>query len=363
MRIVFAALTALALVPLAATSIAQEGGEGPPPAIVVVGAATTERMSETVTVPGSVVSRNDSKIAAEVTGRVEWVAEIGTTVEAGAPIARIDKELLTLQARSAEAMVKRLRARVKFLAQEVARLESLIGKGSTTKQKLDEARSSHEMAEQELADAQVTLERAAYDLAHAEVTAPFSGRVVTRLVQPGEFINRGEAAARIVDTATLDVTAQIPVASVAALKEGDTLRVEGPGGAVQATVRALVPVGDEVSRSAELRAALSDSTWLVGTAVKVATPNGPATEVLSVPRDAVLLRSDGQAVFRIGADNTAELVPVSTGLTSGDRVAVTGALNPGDRVVTRGGETLQAGQKVEIQAAVGAEGGAGAGPG
>lgn len=361
MRLHLAALTALALVPLA---LAQDGGgDAPPPAIVVVGGVTSEKMAETVTVPGSVVSRNDSKIAAEVSGRVAWVAEIGATVAAGEPIARIDPQLLALDARSAESAVKRLQARVTFLTQEVDRLESLIGKGSATKQKLDQARSERDMARQELADAEVSLERAQYDLAHAEVTAPFPGRVVTRLIQPGEFINRGEAAARIVDIASLEVTAQIPVASVAALKEGDTLSIEGPGGAVSATVRALVPVGDEVSRSAQLRATLNESTWLVGTAVKVATPNGPATDMIAVPRDAILLRADGQAVFRINADSTAELVPVKTGLTSGDRVAVTGNLNPGDRVVIRGGETLQPGQKVEVQAGIGMEQGASQSPG
>lgn len=353
MRHSLAALTALVFMPFAVTTgIAQEAGEAPPPAIVVVAPVTIEKMSETVTVPGSVVSRHDSKIAAEVSGRVDWVAEIGATVAEGGVIARIDGELLTLQARSAEAAVKRLEARVTFLTREVERLESLIGKGSATRQKLDQARSERDMARQELADAEVSLERARYDLSHAEVKSPFPGRVVTRLIEPGEFINRGEATARVVDIAALEVTAQIPVASVALIKEGDALSVEGPGGAFSATVRALVPVGDEVSRSAELRAALTDSAWLVGTAVKVATPNGPPADLTTVPRDALLLRPEGQAVFRIGEGDIAELVPVQPGLTSGDRVAVTGNLNEGDRVVTRGGETLQPGQKVEIQAGI-----------
>lgn len=361
MRTTLALLFVTALSP--AVVVAQDAPPEQPAAIVVAGEARTESLAETVTVPGSVVSRNDSKIAAEVSGRVEWVAEVGAAVEAGGAIARIDGELLALQARSAEAAVKRLQARVAFLNGEVERLEALIGKGSATRQKLDQARSERDMARQELADAEVNLERAQYDLSHAEVKSPFPGRVVTRLIEPGEFINRGAAAARVVDISALEVTAQIPVASVAGIKEGDTLTVDGPGGQSAAVVRALVPVGDEVSRSAQLRATLKDSRWLVGTAVKVATPNGPASERLTVPRDAVLLRADGQAVFRINEGNVAELVPVQTGLTSGDRVAVTGGLKPGDRVVTRGGETLQPGQKVEIQAGIGMGGAAPQSPG
>ena len=95
----------------AAPALAQEGPDAPPP-VVVVASATAERMAETVTVPGSVVSRSDSEIAAEVSGVVDWVAEIGASVEAGGTIARVGGELLQIEAKRAEASVKRLEARV-----------------------------------------------------------------------------------------------------------------------------------------------------------------------------------------------------------------------------------------------------------
>lgn len=365
LALVLAPVLGLAAMPfLLPASQAQDGGQPPPAPLVVVAAAEERQMAETVTVPGSVVSRNDSEIAAEIGGVAATVAEIGSFVEAGGVIAEIDPELLALDMRRAEAAVKRLEARVKFLENEVERLEALAGKGSATRQKLDQARSERDMARQDLAEAKVQQERAALDLANAKVTTPFPGRVVARLVEPGEYIERGRPVARVVDTGALEVVAQIPIASVSSLKEGDQVSIEGPGGTtVTASVRALVPVGDQVSRSAELRAALTDSAWLVGTAVKVATPTAAPQTVIAVPRDAVLLRADGHAVFKIGEGDVAELVPVTTGLISGDRIAVTGALNPGDRVVTRGGETLQPGQKVEIQAAVGAQAGPGASPG
>ncbi len=364
LALVLAPVLGLAAMPfLLPASQAQEGAPPPPAPLVVVAAAEERQMAETVTVPGSVVSRNDSEIAAEIGGVAATVAEIGSFVEAGGVIAEIDPELLALDMRRAEAAVKRLEARVKFLENEVERLEALAGKGSATRQKLDQARSERDMARQDLAEAKVHQERAALDLANAKVTTPFPGRVVARLVEPGEYIERGRPVARVVDTSALEVVAQIPIASVSSLKEGDQVSIEGPGGTVTAFVRALVPVGDQVSRSAELRAALTESAWLVGTAVKVATPTAAPQMVIAVPRDAVLLRADGHAIFKIGEGDVAELVQVTTGLVSGDRIAVTGAIKAGDRVVTRGAETLQPGQKVEIQAAVGAQAGSDATPG
>lgn len=336
--------------PLLSPAGAQQGGPDAPPPVVVVSDAAMTQMSESVVVPGSVVSRNDAQIAAEVAGVVSEVAEIGTLIEKDGIIAKIDPELLQLEADRADASVKRLEARVTFLESEVKRLEALAEKGSATRQRLDQARSERDMARQDLAEARIALQRAQYDLAHAEVRTPFPGRVVTRLIQPGEYIERGRPVARVVDVTSLDVTAQIPIASVSQLKEGDLVTIEGPGRTISAKVRALVPVGDEVSRAAELRAALEDAVWLVGTAVKVATPTEPPRDVLSVPRDAVLLRAEGTAVFRINGESMAELVPVKTGLVVADRIEVIGDLKAGDKVVIRGGETLQPGQKVQIQA-------------
>jgi multidrug efflux pump subunit AcrA (membrane-fusion protein) len=69
---------------------------------------------------------------------------------------------------------------------------------------------------------------------------------------------------------------------------------------------------------------------------------------VSVPRDAVILRQAASYVFRVADDGTAERVQVQVGSGQGAVVAVTGALQAGDRVVVRGGERLQPGQAVTV---------------
>ena len=73
--------------------------------------------------------------------------------------------------------------------------------------------------------------------------------------------------------------------------------------------------------------------------------------VVTVPRDAVILRQGAAYVFRIGKDNKAERVPVEVGTGQDANVQITGKINQGDRIVIRGGERLQPGQTVSIQAA------------
>ncbi|MEM6576805.1 MAG: efflux RND transporter periplasmic adaptor subunit, partial [Pseudomonadota bacterium] len=79
-------LTLLASV-LAGPTLAQDG---PPPVQVETALAVRQEVASTSWFPGTVVSRNDARIAAEVSGRATWVAEVGTALEAGGEIARVD---------------------------------------------------------------------------------------------------------------------------------------------------------------------------------------------------------------------------------------------------------------------------------
>ena len=115
-----------------------------------------------------------------------------------------------------------------------------------------------------------------------------------------------------------------------------------------ATVRAVVPVGDERARQFELRVALDPALALVGSAVEVALPEDGGKEALTVPRDALVQRQDQTYVMRVSAQNTAEQISVSASTATGDKVQVRGALAAGDRLVVRGAERLSAGQAVKI---------------
>ena len=68
--------------------------------------------------------------------------------------------------------------------------------------------------------------------------------------------------------------------------------------------------------------------------------------MLTVPRDALVLRPEGQSVFVIDANNVAQQISVTVGVGQGERIEVRGDVSPGDKVVIRGNERLQPGQTV-----------------
>ena len=80
--------------------------------------------------------------------------------------------------------------------------------------------------------------------------------------------------------------------------------------------------------------------------VRLSMPTADVKEVLTVPRDALILRREGASVFIVNDDMTVEQITVITGLGDGEHIEVIGDLNAGDIVVTRGAERLNTGMKV-----------------
>lgn len=90
-----------------------------------------------------------------------------------------------------------------------------------------------------------------------------------------------------------------------------------------------------------------------GHAESVSLPSGPLKSLLrpvqlAIPRDGLVLRGNNIFVMRVNNDNTVEKVAVETGIGLGGFVEVIGNVDKGDRIITRGGERLQAGQAVTI---------------
>jgi hypothetical protein len=126
------------------------------------------------------------------------------------------------------------------------------------------------------------------------------------------------------------------------------LPVRTGGKQFQASVRTVVPVGEERSRQFELRLVLDNGTLTVGTPIEIGLPERAAADALVVPRDAIAVRQDGNYLMRVREDGTAQKISVQSVTTDGDLVTVRGSISAGDLVVIRGVERLQDGQRVTV---------------
>lgn len=334
---------AAALVPIGSAVHAQSTA----PASVETAVAVETRLAPTRWVPGSVVSRDDARIASAVAGRVMEIVEVGTRIGRGERLARLDSAALRLRLEQVRAEAGRAKAQRDLAASQMARFERLAGGQVVAQAQIDEVRATLAGAEQELARTQAVRRGIEHEIGETEIRAPFDGIVSERFVQRGEYLNVGAAVAHVVDTTRLEARVRAPLALAARLAEGQEIQVRLAGRTHSASVRAIVPVGDERTRQFELRVALPGDFALVGSAIDVALPESAGVSSVAVPRDALVLRESQTYVMRVTADGIAERVVVIPGVVRDELVEVdAGSLNAGDRVVVRGAERLTDGQSV-----------------
>jgi RND family efflux transporter MFP subunit len=303
-------------------------------------------MSPKTVMPGTVVSRDDSQLASEVEGRIDSVAEVGTVVAQGGIVARVDNNLAAMQLASDKANVARLGAQLRYDRGQAERLQNLFAQNAIAQSTRDQAIATRDMDAAALAQAEAAMKKSQYQFDHSDIRAPFPGRVVARLINPGEYATVGKPIVRLVDIGATEVSVQVPIDTAGYLRQGQAIAVEIEDRSVTTTVRAIVPVGDVASRTIEVRLTLPAGAGFVGDAAKVFVPSAAPHKAVAVPRDALVLREDNTYVFKVDGKGVAQRVAVQTGSAEGSLVEVRGRIAPGERVIVRGAERLEAGQKV-----------------
>lgn len=339
-------LPALIAISATATALAQ-----PPPQIVQVARVQMAEIAPTMAVPGTVYSRSEAQITAGVDGLLMFVAEPGTAVKAGDPVAVIDQSMLTLRREEQDALLARAQIQVRQLESEWRRQNELRATNVVSEFQLEQTAANRDLARADARIIDVRIRQISEQIARATTRAPFNGLVVERTRREGEEVSRGTPLARMTDTENMEVRAFVPLKQLSRTRVGDALDVFNDNVRLRATIRALIPTGDVRSQTFEVRIDVPSESLTdvaVGQLVSVAIPIRARASSLAVPRDALVLRSDGSYVYRINADNTAERVSVELGDSSGDLIAVVGTLREGDNVAIRGGETLADGAAVRI---------------
>jgi RND family efflux transporter MFP subunit len=321
---------------------------GPKAAIVRVAKASVQSLAPTTLVAGTVISRNDARLAAEVSGRLLEVADVGTAVTIGDVVAKIEDTSIRLRKDELQAEVERAEARLRYLESEEGRYVQLAKSNLAAATKLEETRSDRDVSRGDLRVAKSRLAQVEDQLSRTRIAAPFSGIVVERLMMPGERVDSGKNIVRMVDQQHLEVIARAPLEYYPYVLPGQQLQLKTGSVSASGTVRTVVAVGSENTHQFELRLDIESNRFPVGQTLRVSIPTSDTRNALIVPRDALVLRPEGIYVFVVGHDQKAEQVMVTTGIDAGDRIEVKGDLEDGDTVIIRGNERLRPGQDVSV---------------
>ena len=303
-------------------------------------------------------ARKVASVNARAAGVVrEIVAEVGTRVRPGSPLARIESASVGAE----RSKLLAARARVGAAAADFRRAQDLHDRGLVpasevlaAQQELESARAEQAAAAAELGmvganETGEAADSAADGTAAASryvLLAPLGGVVTERHVAVGQLVSANEVLFEIVDTRTMWAEIDVPETDLSAVAVGSqvTLVVEGlDGREFHGRIDYLAPAVDPRTRTALARVPLANPDGVLR--ANMYARARIATEKLrlgvAVPRSAVQRAGDAFLVFvRLGdADYVARRVEWSGG--DGDLVELRGDVRPGELVVTTGSFLLK----------------------
>ena len=286
---------------------------------------------------GSVTTARGVTLSTDVAGVVTAIRfESGADVKRGQVLVELDSAVERAQLQSAI-------ARRNLAETSAARSRQLVKSGSIAPATLDND-------EAVLRQATTDAEAISAQIARKTIRAPFAGKVGTRSVNLGQFLNPGTAVAVLEGAETAHVDFTLPQQRLADVQVGMTARITlddgdaGAGSSEDAKITTVDPVLDNATRTVRVRADVADdkaSALRPGMFVKVAVVLPKKGKYTIVPATAIIHATYGDSVFIVEDGKKARQQFVRLGEARGDFVAILDGVKPKQEVVTAGAFKLR----------------------
>lgn len=338
------------------------GGERPPMPVVT---ATVEKGDLPIRLNGlgTVTSLATVTVRPQVSGQLTKVAFTeGQMVKEGDFLAEVDPRPFQLAVEQAQAQLTRDQALLKNAQLDLERYRMLVKQDSIAKQQRDTQESLVQQYEGTVKADQVAVDNAKLNLSYSRITAPVTGRVGLRQVDPGNYVTAGATTGIVVITQIqpISVLFTLPEDNVPAimkrLQAGATLPVTAFDRTRARTLSTgtLTTVDNQIdvtTGTVKLRARFdnADQSLFPNQFVNVQLLVDTLSGVPLVPVAAVQRGAPGTFVYIVNRqDSTVSVRPITLGPSDGVKTVVENGLNPGDVVVTEGADKLREGAKVML---------------
>lgn len=293
-----------------------------------------------------------SVLAAQNSGVVKSISfELGDVVEKGKTLVQIDADVLNAQIKAARAKLNSAKDTLKNSSKDYERYKKLLKSNTITQKEYDDALLSKNSSSSSVQALDANLKELQIQSSKKSIKAPYSGTIVEKNINLGEWVSAGTPIAKIVDTKKAEITFNVPLNVFNGLKKGDMYDVNVGGSILKSTLSAAIPQGDKLTRTfpVKFKAAINGTFVFDGQEAKVSLSKNAKTEALLVPRDAVIKKFGQNVVFFVDDKNIAQMMPVQIVGYISNKVAI-GAqgLVPGMDIVFKGNERIFPNMPVKI---------------
>lgn len=382
-----------------------------PPAVETAVAATGS-LETAIEYTGTTAPIREVSLRAQTEGRLLNLAvNLGDPVRQGQVLGQVDSQLLlalvdqeraelaalesevaqaTAEVSDAKAQVEQARVELQQAQSDANRLQSLASQGAITAQSAEQSVTAARTAQQQLNSAQeqvrtrqqgvtaaqkrVTAQQATLNEveareAFAALSAPISGAVLQRTVEPGDLLRPGDEVLKLGDFSAVKVAVQVSELELGELRVGQSAQVKldaFPNRVLRGQITRISPAADPTARLVPIEVTIANADGQIGSGLlaRVQFQLAKSAEQIIVPEAALnIAESSDSALFVLAdlqdnsgdnsGDSSGEAAKVTArsvtvGRTLNDKAEITSGLKAGEVFVIRSSKPLEDGQSVKL---------------
>jgi RND family efflux transporter MFP subunit len=326
----------------------------------------SEPLLQTMPVIGRFVAKESGVVATRIAERVHKMqVQVGDRVEKGDVLVelasdRLDSQIQILKAdliRTESQLAKEI-ANNRKMKQTHKRILALRTSSAFRKDREEDSERDLEISKEmvtrakaDILQSKAKLKMGKIALQDANIKAPYPGVVLKQHTLPGNYVRIGDPIITLLNDTDLEIEVDVPSIRALDLKPYTNVKANLQNGlSFNAVIRAIIPQENSQTRAVAVRLSAKDGPFKQGIAgnqsVKLKLPIGDNANVVTVHKDAVLIKNGKKIVF-VFKKGIANMQTTKLGRAVGNRFEVLAGLQPGDLVVVRGNERLRPGEPIK----------------
>ncbi len=335
------------------------GRRGMPKPVIVQGKAVRGEIVRSESLTGDILPVQQAAIYSKVGGNIEKIfVDIGDRVKQNQILALIDTTIYSQNAKQSKANYMQASANFENAKINYERNKKLFEQNLIAKQDLDNAKTSLDVSAAQKEAAYANYTNSLTQLGYCQITAPFSGTITKRMLDPGAFVtssgsSQGTNLFTLMNVDKLKSIINVPEKYVPLLNKIQDIQVQVdaiPGKIFQAKLKKISDAVDLSTRTMAVEVDIENTSGVLkpGMFATITLILERKERALILPNQVVLNDDQGNFVYLVNSDSTVTKRYVQIGIQQDNKYEILSGINDSDKIVFVGQDLVKNKMKVKI---------------